>query len=243
MTSQNAAISSVDNCIRSYKKYSSDLDEFFGKCLGISEDLHELGGQDHELANLRTSLQSLVESDITLKQMSDATEICKTAMQQFYQSNTSEDTVPNLVKLYDEELKNIISRSDDSTESHQVLKDFDNVRKPQSRAGQASENVQEPMDSSDIIFSQVEEALYCPITKKYFEDPVRNSLCNHCYSKAAVCEMLARKNSIKCPVGGCTKQVMMPNLIPDKELARRVKRKMKQDKFERQHTAGSAVQL
>lgn len=245
MVSQYAAI---DNCIRSYTKYTTDLDGIIGKCLEIAEDLDELEGEDSEAAihrgTLRSSLLSLAKSDMRLKQMSQATEKCKTAMREFYNSNnTAEDVaVPNLVKLFDEELYSISSGSNNSAESHPAVKEFDSIKQPHPHGKQTSREV-EPMDASGVIFSQVEEALYCPITKKPFEDPVRNKLCNHCYSKAAINEILTRKHSIKCPVGGCTKQVTMPNLIPDRELARRVKRKLKQDKYDKQHTAESAVQL
>ena len=240
MASQYA---SIDNCIRSYTKFSTDLEDVMGKCLEIAEDISEFESQDGEVTTLRSSLLSLAESEVRLGQMAAATEKCKTAMRGFYDSNNTEESVPNLVKVFNEELDNVSSRTSDSVESHQALKEFNNIIKPRSRDQQSRETVQEPMDASGIIFSQVEEALYCPITKKPFEEPLRNKLCNHCYSKEAVCQMLARRNSIRCPVGGCTKQVMMENLIPDRELARRVRRKIKQDRYDRQHTADSAVQL
>ena len=241
MASQYA---SIDNCIRSYTKYSTDLEDVMGKCLEIAEDISELEAQDGEVATLRSSLLSLAESEVRLGQMAAATEKCKAAMRGFYESNNTEESVPNLVKVFNEELDNMSSSTSDSAKSHQALKEFKNIIQPGSRGQQSSrEGEREPMDASGIIFSQVEEALYCPITKKPFEDPLRNKLCNHCYSKEAVNQMLARRNSIKCPVGGCTKQVTMENLIPDRELARRVRRKMKQDKYDRQHTADSAVQL
>lgn len=235
----------IDGCIRSYTKYSNDLEEIMGKCLEVAEDLNELEdgeGQDHQ--TLRSSLVSLVKSDTRLKQMSEATQKCKTAIRQFYDSNNSaEDAAPDLVKLYDEELHNIQSHSNETAESHQALKEFDNIKKPHPRGKQTSRPVEEPMDSSGVIFSQVEEGLNCPITKKPFEDPVRNKLCNHCYSKAAICEIIGRRHSTKCPVGGCNKDVTIPNLVPDRDLARRVKRKMKQDKYEKRYTAESTVQL
>ena len=242
MVSQYAGI---DNCIRSHTKYSNDLEEIMGKCLEVAEDLNELeDGEVRSHQTLRSSLLSFVKSDIRLKQMSQATQKCKTVMRQFSDSNNNaEDAAPDLVTLYNEELQNIKSHSTDNPESHQALKDFDDIKKPHPRGKQTSRPVEEPMDSSGLIFSQIEEGIYCPITKKPFEDPVRNKLCSHCYSKAAICEILARKNSIRCPVGGCTKQVTMPNLVPDRDLARRVKRKMKEDKYERRHTAESTVQL
>ena len=234
----------IDSCIRSYTKYSNDLEEIMGKCLEVAEDLNELeDGEVQGHQTLRSSLLSLVKSDITLTQMSEATHKCKTAIRQFYDSNNTEDATPDLVKLYEEELQNIESHSHDTAESHQALKDFDDIKKPHPRGKQTSRAVEEPMDFSGVIFSQVEEGLNCPITKKPFEDPVRNKLCSHCYSKAAICEIIGRKNSIKCPVGGCNKDVTIPNLIPDRDLARRVKRKMKQDKYERRHTTESTVQL
>jgi len=243
--SEHAAISSVDGCVRTYSKTSSDIEEIITKCIGIAEDLSELDDQEREIASLRDSLLSIVHSDIQLNQMSKATEQCKAAMRSFYRSsNTDEEAVPDLAKLYDDELQKIVEQSNDNPESHQALKDFDNINKTEqptsSRAAQAA--VQQPIDDTGLVFSQVEEALHCPITKKYFEDPVRNKLCNHCYSKAAICQMLTRKSSVKCPVGGCAKPVMLPNLIPDKEVVRKVKRKIREDKYDK-HTSDTAVQL
>lgn len=236
----------IDNCVRSNAKYATELEGIIGKCLEISEDLNEMAGDDEIPAlrsELRSSLLSLAGSDIKLKQMSEATQKCKAVIREFSESNnTGEGMVPNLPNLYEEELQSIACRSDDAPESHQALKEFDNTQKSQPSTS-SREVEQQPMDSSGLIFSQVEEGLHCPITKKPFEDPMRNQLCNHCYSKAAIDEILTRKHSIKCPVGGCTRKVTKDNLIPDRELARRVRRKMKQDKYEKQHTAEPAVQL
>ena len=112
--SEYAAISSVDGCIRTYSKTSSDIEEIITKCIGIAEDLSELDDQEREIASLRDSLLSIVRSDIQLNQMSKATEQCKTAMRSFYRSsNTGEETVPDLAKLYDDELQKIVEQSNE----------------------------------------------------------------------------------------------------------------------------------
>lgn len=62
-----------------------------------------------------------------------------------------------------------------------------------------------------------------PITKKPLEDPCRNRICGHVYSMTSVQALLKNNLRTHCPIVGCTnKKVNLEDLVPDKELARKL---------------------
>lgn len=66
-------------------------------------------------------------------------------------------------------------------------------------------------------------SLKCPLTGKWLDDPVRNILCGHAYSKEAMLRHLTC--STNCPVAGCRNQkVNAQQLTPDLELTQLVRR-------------------
>jgi hypothetical protein len=48
--------------------------------------------------------------------------------------------------------------------------------------------------------------LKCPVTSQFLEEPVKNKLCGHVFSKVGILHMLksARHGPCRCPVAGCT---------------------------------------
>ena len=67
--------------------------------------------------------------------------------------------------------------------------------------------------------------LKCPLTGTLLEDPVKNSVCGHAYSKAAIVDHLRRARTKVCPMVGChNKQVTNDQLVPDLELTQLVRR-------------------
>lgn len=45
----------------------------------------------------------------------------------------------------------------------------------------------------DIVLGHVQRSLNCPLTKRYFEDPVTSISCKHSYSKAAILEHIKKR--------------------------------------------------
>lgn len=63
-----------------------------------------------------------------------------------------------------------------------------------------------------------------PITKRPLENPCRNRVCGHVYGMTSVAEALQTNARMRCPIMGCANKrlVQLADLVPDKELARRL---------------------
>lgn len=77
--------------------------------------------------------------------------------------------------------------------------------------------------------------VYCPITKKVFEEPMRNPNCKHIFSKEGVMNLFTQRKAgantaMKCPVSGCPVSFKRDQLEPDEETAKRVQQHLKQSK-------------
>ena len=65
----------------------------------------------------------------------------------------------------------------------------------------------------------------CPITSMDMEDPVRNKICGHVYSRAGIEHMMRGKGFCKCPIAGCNNYKVTPDqLEKDLEMELLVKR-------------------
>ena len=57
-----------------------------------------------------------------------------------------------------------------------------------------SEEEMETCDiDDDIVLGHIQRSLNCPLTKKYFDNPVTSKSCNHSYSKAAILEHIKKR--------------------------------------------------
>lgn len=63
-----------------------------------------------------------------------------------------------------------------------------------------------------------------PITKQPLENPCRNRICGHVYGMNSVAEALQTNSRMRCPIMGCgnKKLVVLGDLVPDKDLARKL---------------------
>jgi hypothetical protein len=85
-------------------------------------------------------------------------------------------------------------------------------------------------------------ALKCPLTGTHYENPVKNSVCGHVYSKEAIEGHL--RCSRKCPVAGCNnKNVRLDNLVADVETQLRVRRQKRRVDAERQRNLSQSLDL
>jgi hypothetical protein len=89
--------------------------------------------------------------------------------------------------------------------------------------------------------SDVGATLRCPLTGKLLEDPVKNSVCGHAYSKKAIQAHLAI--SSLCPVAGCrNEQVRWQHLkVNDVELTQLLRRHKRREDAEREQRQFSQV--
>lgn len=85
------------------------------------------------------------------------------------------------------------------------------------------------------------QSLKCPITTMLYEEPVRNKVCGHVYSKAGIMQQL-RARQTRCPVAGCrNRQVTKEQLEEDMETAMKVKRQRRREETERQQRVSQAI--
>lgn len=56
-----------------------------------------------------------------------------------------------------------------------------------------SEEEMEMQDDDDLVLGHVQRSLICPLTKKFYEEPVTSKTCNHTYSKAAILEHIKKR--------------------------------------------------
>lgn len=85
-------------------------------------------------------------------------------------------------------------------------------------------------------------ALKCPLTGTHYENPVKNIVCGHVYSKEAIEGHL--RCSRKCPVAGCNnKTVSLDNLVADVETQLRVRRQKRRVDAERQRNLSQSLDL
>lgn len=72
--------------------------------------------------------------------------------------------------------------------------------------------------------ADTENDLKCGITGMLYENPMKNKVCGHTYSKAGL-EQMFRNNKHKCPVPGCTNNsVQWSQVEPDDMMVQRVER-------------------
>ena len=93
-------------------------------------------------------------------------------------------------------------------------------------------------DELEIMNNRDEtHALKCPITATFFEDPVKNKVCGHTYSKSGLQQMV--KNRKKgCPVAGCkNNDLSLAQVEPDEEMRMRVNRFKKREEQARKKRA------
>jgi hypothetical protein len=70
---------------------------------------------------------------------------------------------------------------------------------------------------------QVRDSLICPISQGQMKEPVKNSTCNHSYSKEMIERLfIGGQQTISCPVSGCRGVVQKRNLERDENLERKI---------------------
>ena len=85
-------------------------------------------------------------------------------------------------------------------------------------------------EGDDLVVGSTRISLKCPLTATWLEDPVTNRSCGHSYSKQAVADHVRhshRGQSVRCPLSGCSSNLVLNNLVPNKSLQRRVERHLR----------------
>lgn len=86
-------------------------------------------------------------------------------------------------------------------------------------------------EDDDFIEERARESYKCPLTKRFYEDPVTSKVCNHSFSRMAIMEVIRNNSShrygagrVKCPIPACSKNFGAQDLEPNANLAERALR-------------------
>jgi|Transcript_13134 hypothetical protein len=79
------------------------------------------------------------------------------------------------------------------------------------------------------------QSLKCPFTSSFYEDPVRNKVCGHTYSRAGLMQLINTRGQQPCPVTGCSNNsVTMNQCEDDMEMIMKVHRYKRREEIEKQ---------
>eukprot|EP00128_Syssomonas_multiformis_P013985 Colp12_sorted_trinity150504_noHs@29169 len=103
----------------------------------------------------------------------------------------------------------------------------------------------EAADDDDLVVTQAEQNVICPISQQVMKDPVKSKLCKHSYSKEAVMALLKQQKgrTPKCPAVGCDQKLFAHELEPDLVMAQAVKRHLRQQAARESQVNDDAVVL
>ncbi|KAJ1920871.1 hypothetical protein IWQ60_006911 [Tieghemiomyces parasiticus] len=195
-------------------------------CTGAAVDLEEVEEEGAQVQELEAGLRSFVDLQARLaieKGTLDALRRRVTAQA----AGEDEDWAAIYDRLNHEEW----TKWTDDLPDQEKYGRSDAYREFRERVWEVNHN--EPLppifnDASDdelIVNTQV-VSLICPLTRQVFYEPVKSAACGHCYSKAAILDLIRQSgtSSVPCPIPGCHANVAMGSLQPDRVLERKVAR-------------------
>ena len=226
---------------------ASTVEEGMKDCLTVAEDLAE------EHADLASELNDLKRSMVNMARVVHKIHHVGEAMVEVQrrsdpaQGQSSNSEAPDLQEVF--RLKMGEAREEDvarSVSSHSKVKAIEALlSNPGVRAG--SSRPQEETISGDLVMTQKEVSLVCPLTKKLMEDPVTSKKCHHSFSKSAILSHIRnyrqRRGHAKCPIGGCDQKVVEADLEPNADLEKAVRRKQREERLGKTKDKENVVQV
>ncbi|CAJ1922176.1 unnamed protein product [Cylindrotheca closterium] len=96
-------------------------------------------------------------------------------------------------------------------------------------------------DELEVVGGNATVSLKCPITGTLLQDPMRNKVCHHVYSKHVILNYIRNRNN-KCPNVGCVNtNLSIGQLEDDHQTARLVKREMIRLEEEKRQQTQNAI--
>ncbi|KAL3797656.1 hypothetical protein HJC23_013488 [Cyclotella cryptica] len=104
------------------------------------------------------------------------------------------------------------------------------------RLGEKIKSSEDDDDLEIVNRSDDVHALKCPITGMLYEDPVKNKVCHHTYSRQGLQQLIKNKKTT-CPVAGCSNRTLSLQQVEDDEVmtmkVTRFKKREEQEKKKR----------
>jgi hypothetical protein len=224
--SQNASNQIIQQMIRKENSYKTGIRENHDLGCTLAHRLTK-GGQLETLlgenaSDYREKLKQLSEKNVLHKRKVDA---FMGALHKISNQGDVEDYPAMMQDSIEKELEQI---HQSSVEVHQEKMYLDICHK----LGEVSAANQD--DELEVMEGASTVNLKCPITASLLQDPVKNKVCHHLYSKHAITDYLKRNR--KCPCVGCgNNNVTMSQLEDDMATARMVRREeIRQQEAQRQ---------
>jgi len=83
-------------------------------------------------------------------------------------------------------------------------------------------------EEEELVMMDAKISLKCPVSGMLLEDPVKNTLCGHIYSRQAILGLIGSKRTIPCPFAGCSKMVSKRTLVNDLQTQRELKKHVRE---------------
>lgn len=210
----------------------------------LAED--ESGGENLDFINtLRDDVKNVTRRHV---QQSRDVEVFMAAVQNVAQEliasrndNTDDDdSISNYEQMINEKIVQIQAQKEAQGEwvdvEHEslyrnILKCLGEKGKNQKGNGDDDELEMLSDDEAEQSEGDMIRKLKCPITGMFLEDPVRNKVCGHVYSRQGIEAMFSQRN-YNCPLPGCSNRRMSQDQLEDDlhmaEKVRRFKRRQAQ---------------
>jgi hypothetical protein len=112
-----------------------------------------------------------------------------------------------------------------------------------SKLGESSGPTDDDLEVLPSEGGNTQQSLKCPIAGTLLEAPMRNKMCNHVYSDAAVRHYL-KKGPKPCPIVGCRNQhITLQQLEPDMETEILVRREKKREEQRQRQFTQDAIDM
>jgi Zinc-finger of the MIZ type in Nse subunit len=173
---------------------------------------------DENMQNYRQSLKEIAQENVDKgRQLTAYMNAVKVLAQQNDADVAEDDIQAKLEQSVKKEREKIDRQSIDVTQETKYL---DLCRELGDDQGSGDDDIAIVQNEND------EHAFKCPLTGALMEDPVKNKVCKHSYSRAAIMQHIqSSSKKCVCPVAACTnKHVSASQLEPDKVMEANVRR-------------------
>lgn len=223
-----AAVQTANNIRNRHADIRSGIQSNHDMAINFARSLQEIALADPALeeelkefmSEQKLRLVKAAEHCVTLDQKIDAFEVALAAVTSSLQQNHNEQDYETLLAS---EIANATNRQR-PIDVQQAPK----VRELRGALDLPTSCDDEEEDELQVLGGSGTQTLKCPISGATLQDPVRNKVCKHVYSKDALVQFLAqgqRKRKCACPVFGCSNQnLTLQSCEPDRSTAMAVKR-------------------
>ncbi|XP_078460673.1 E3 SUMO-protein ligase NSE2 [Lampetra fluviatilis] len=174
------------------------VDHGVERAVAVALDMAKLGGDEAIIEQIQNTLCQLLTVDKHLHSFLSAVNDAK----QQHEQATS-DPAEDLSKL----LAARMETTDSTFEPRQDQRFLNFQRHIADFKQQVEGNGAEGEMQEDVVFSQAQQTLTCPLTTVMMRRPMRNKKCQHSYEESAIKAFInkqrKKKRPIKCPVVGC----------------------------------------